>query len=187
MADEPAAEAVESTQPAASGGGDSKKKLLLGGLVAGVMLLEGVGLYVGMKMFGSGPDEAAAGDGIVGEDKDAASAKPEVPIVKIKVPNRKTGKTYLYDIEVAATINVPEGKTPDAFKPEIETKLTSHENAIRDRLSYLIRTADPQQLDEPGLVMIRRQIKAELDKILGDEKLLDRILIPRWTPLRADM
>ncbi len=186
MAEEPT-EAVQAAAPDAAGGGDGKKKILVGGLVLGVMVLEGVGLYVGMKMFGSGPEQAAAGDGIVGKDKDASSAKPEVPIVKIKVPNRKTGKTYLYDIEVAATINVPEGKTPETYKPEVEGKLANHDNAIRDRLSYLIRTADPQQLEEPGLVMIRRQIKAELDKILGDEKILDQILIPRWTPLRADM
>ena len=92
-----------------------------------------------------------------------------------------------YDIEVAATIIVPEGKLSEEHREEFAEKLAAHENAVRDRLSCLIRSANPQHLNEPGLEVIRRQIMAELGKVLGGEKLFERILLPRWTVIRADM
>ncbi|MBN1345957.1 MAG: hypothetical protein JXQ73_24920 [Phycisphaerae bacterium] len=186
MADEPVQAASKEAADGGQGGG-GKRNMVLGGILAGVMLLEGVGLYVGMKMFGAGPEQATAEEGLVDKAQKKISERPEVPIAKLKVPNRKTGKNYLYDIEVAATIIVPEGKTTDEFKAEITEQLKARENSIEDRLSFLIRSANPQELDEPGLVTMRRQIKAELGKIFNDEKLFDEVLLPRWTPLRADM
>lgn len=177
MADEP-----ENT---AAGKSKSKKNIMLGGILAGVMILEGAGLYVAMNFMGSGPDQAGAAEGLV--DSAEQGNKPEVTIARLKVPNRTTGTTFIYDVEVAATLVVPEGKILEEYKDEFETKLAGHENAIKDRLSFLIRSSLPQHLDEPGLVMIRRQIKAELGKIMGDEKLFETILLPRWTPMRADM
>lgn len=168
-------------------GGGKSKNAMLGGILAGVMLLEGVGLYVGMKFLGAGPEQAAAGDGLVEDGKGINENVLEVPIAKLKVPNRKTGKMYLYDVEVAATVAIPEDKPAEQFKTEILDKIKSRDNAIRDRLGFLIRSSDPQQLDEPGLVTVRRQIKTELGKIFGDEKLFQEVLLPRWTPLRADM
>ncbi len=184
MAEEPGNAAP---QEASEGAGKSKKSMVLGGVIVGVMLLEGAGLYLGMKLFGAGPSDAPASEGLVNPDQSPDAAGVEVAVVKIRVPNRTTGKTYLYDIEVAATLNVPPGRPPEEFKKEVAKKLEERENAIRDRLSFLVRNAQLQHLDEPGLVMMRRQIKAELGKVLGDEKLFGQILLPRWTPLRADM
>jgi flagellar basal body-associated protein FliL len=165
----------------------SNKSGLMAGIIVGVMVLEGVGLYVAMKLLGSGPDQAPATEALAEGQKDQGCTKPEVTIAKMKVPNRVTGKSYIYDIEVAATLNAPPDQPVEVFKAEFEEKLKQNENAVRDRLNALIRGADPKYLDEPGLVMIRRQIKVELGKALGDEKVLDKVLLPRWTPIRADI
>ncbi len=186
MAEEPANAASDGAgQGAAAGKG--KRSMLIGGILAGVMLAEGVGLYAVMKVFGAGPQQAPAAEGMFALEEGKDSAKPEIPIVTIKVPNRTTGKTYLYDVEVAATLNVPNGKAPEEFRKTVMEQLDERENAVRDRIGFLIRSAEPQHLNEPGLVMMRRQIKAELGKVMGNETLFDEILLPRWTPLRADM
>jgi len=167
-----------------------KKKrspLVMGGVLAGVMLIEGVGLYVGMKMFGAGPQQAASHEGL-SENHQPQPAEPmEVPVAKMKVPNRLSGKSFLYDFEVAVKIRVPDGKNPEEFKKEITKKLEERENTIRDRLNCLVRGAEPQHLEEPGLVVMRRQIKAELDRVLGDDKVVESVLIPRWQSMRMDM
>lgn len=163
------------------------KGKMLGAILAAIMLIEGVGLYAAMKLLGAGPGSTAGGQGLVATTQQQNTEKPEVIIAKMKVPNRVTGKTYIYDVEVAATINVSGDKPTAEFKQEFEQKLQQHQNAISDRLSALIRAADPKYLDEPGLVTVRRQIKVELNKILKDEEVLDEILLPRWTPIRADM
>ncbi len=183
MAEEPVQGASDDAGPSS---GKNKKSVVVGGIIVGVMLIEGVGLYAMMKLLGSGPEQAAADEGLVSSGAEAGD-RPEIPVVKMKVPNRLSGKTYVYDIEVAATLIVPEGKEPEPYAKEIIKKIEKHENGIRDRLGYLVRSTKPDALDEPGLVRIRRQIKEELGKVLGDEKLFDQILLPRWMPLRADM
>jgi len=45
-------------------------------------------------------------------------------------------------------------------------------------VTTVIRSADPKFLQEPGLETIRRQIKFELDKVLGDDKIIVDLLIP---------
>ena len=187
MAEEPEAAASEETPSEGEGKGKSKKSLMLGGILLGVMLLEGGGLFLGMKFLGAGPQQAPGGEGLLEDGSASPSEKPEVPIAKIKVPNRQSGKTYLYDVEVAATLIVPEGKEVEAFTKEVTEKIQRHENGIRDRLSYLIRSAKPEHLDEPGLVMMRRLIRTELGRLLGEDKLFDTILLPRWTPMRTQM
>lgn len=187
MANEPgeAAPAEQSNANASAGG--RNRRVMIGGVLAGVMLLEGVGLYLAMKMFGAGPEEASADEGLVDQGGQPKCERLEIIIAKLKVPNGRAGRTYLYDVQVAATVTVPDGKLPEDYKGEVEEMIAARENAIQDRLSVLIRRSEPQALDEPGLVMIRRQIQAELGKVFGDEKLFSTILLPRWTPLRADM
>ena len=159
---------------------------MLGGVLAGVMLVEGAAVYLGLKVFGAGPAPAVSQEGLKNSVQQPAEPL-EIPVAKAKVPNRVSGRTYVYDIEIAAKFRVPEGKNPEEFKKEIVKKLEERDNTVRDRLNWLIRSAEPIHLEEAGLVVMRRQIKSELDKILGDDKLIDSILIPRWQSMRGDM
>ncbi len=66
--------------------------------------------------------------------------------------------------------------------------ITEHEALIQDRVRTIIAQSDPDKLgggSEPGLETLRRQVKYQLDEIVGDG-LIDDVLIPRCIPFRTD-
>jgi len=59
---------------------------------------------------------------------------------------------------------------------------------IKDRIRTIIAQSDPEKLgggSEPGLETLRRQVKYQLDEIVG-EKIVDEVLVPRCIPFRTD-
>jgi flagellar basal body-associated protein FliL len=91
----------------------------------------------------------------------------------------KSGRLFLYDIEVYA-------KTKREKAEALKKMLEGYKATIEDRLSRVVRAAEPQDLQEDGLETIRRQVKHELGQIVGDEKMIDEILIPKCTPFKVD-
>jgi len=158
------------------------RKLLPTLVVAGLMLLEGGGIFVAMKMFGSGAaDVAAAQDdaptGGPGDD----SASPDVAEVVIAVTdatNNVAGRLHVYHIEVSALVAA-------ADKGQLEKLVQERESTIRDRINVVMRGADPKHLNEPGLETVRRQIKFELDKIFPEDSLILELLIPKLMQSRT--
>ena len=93
----------------------------------------------------------------------------------------KTGKTYLYDIKVVANF------VREDLDGGVSETLANRENTIHDRLRTIIASADPKDLNEPGLEALRRQIKHTLEEILETEDVVKEILIPQCTPFRTDL
>ena len=91
----------------------------------------------------------------------------------------KSGRLFLYDIEVYA-------KTKKEKAETLKKMLESYKATIEDRLNRVVRAAEPQDLQEDGLETIRRQVKHELSQIVGDEKMIEEILIPKCTPFKVD-
>lgn len=178
-----------------------KKKLA--GIVVAVMVLEGVGVFGAMKMMGGNPQPTHA-------DTLEVSTRPatqyaEVTIAKIRAPNVKDGKLVLWQLEVAIRVAVEahaepaaDGKSGHGEKeegaekkeggeaqspcPELAGKIKMNEKTITDRLTRIVRSAEPQYLQEDGLETIRRQVKFELDHVLGEDTKIVEILIPECTP-----
>lgn len=186
----PAAEKKEAA-PAPSGGGLlSKTPVLLGG----AMVLEAVVLFAGFKFLGGGPKASQAVELAAASqaaEKGGEGAKPaaagdkkspvEIPVVDFRAPNKQTGRTFLYDVSIYV---VTKQENSDLVKDLI----TSHSELIQDRVRTIIAQSDPDKLgggSEPGLETLRRQIKYQLDQIVGDG-LIDEVLIPRCIPYRAD-
>ncbi|MFQ6048239.1 MAG: hypothetical protein ACE5K7_02620, partial [Phycisphaerae bacterium] len=71
--------------------------MLMGLIILAVMLVEGGGIFVAMKLFGSRP-APAIGAGLI-EPQAEQLPDQEVLIARLKAPNTKTGKLFLYDIE----------------------------------------------------------------------------------------
>jgi flagellar basal body-associated protein FliL len=169
------------------GGLLSKTPVLLGG----VMVLEAVVLFAGFKFFVSKGPQTAAGAEVQTESKDDSSSedgkpdpkKPtELPIVEFRAPNKQSGRTFLYDVSIYAVTK----KGQDSEK--IKKKIAEHDATIKDRIRTIIAQSDPEKLgggSEPGLETLRRQIKFQLDEIIGDGQ-VEEILIPRCIPFRAD-
>jgi len=66
--------------------------------------------------------------------------------------------------------------------------LKDNKALIEDRLSTLIRESDPEKLGggvEPGLETLHRQVKYQLDRIVG-EGMIEDVLVPRCIAFRTD-
>jgi flagellar basal body-associated protein FliL len=59
---------------------------------------------------------------------------------------------------------------------------------IQDRVRTIMAQSDPEKLgggSEPGLETLRRQVKYQLDEIIG-EGMIEEVLVPRCIPFRTD-
>ena len=171
---------------ARAGGMLTKTPVLLGG----VMLLEAAVLFAGFKFFGGGPTpvdgailasdpNAAANSG--SPDKPNPKKRIELAVLDFKAPNKLTGRTFLYDVSIYLV-------TRDEHKDKVKQTISEREATIKDRIRTIIAQSDPDKLgggSEPGLETLRRQVKYQLDEIVG-EGLIDEVLIPRCIPYRAD-
>jgi flagellar basal body-associated protein FliL len=180
-------------KPEASGASAmlSKTPVLLGV----VMVLEAVVLFAGFKFLGGGPKAASAvelahegesggehGEGAGKSGKGADKDKfVELNVVDFKAPNSQNGRRYLYDVSVYVSVKgEAEAKVKDMIK--------DREALIKDRIRTIIGQMDPEKLgggSEPGLETLRRQVKAQLENIIGDG-MIDEVLVPRCIPFRAD-
>jgi flagellar basal body-associated protein FliL len=82
------------------------------------------------------------------------------------------------------------GAKPAAAATELSTEDTikDKEPLIQDRIRTIIAESDPEKLSggsEPGLETLRRQVKYQLDGIIGDG-MIDEVLVPRCIPFRTD-
>jgi flagellar basal body-associated protein FliL len=176
--------------------GDGKKKGggMLGKtpvILGGVMLIEAVVLIGGFKFIGGTPRSAAAVE-IAAEatTKDADGktvttdnkAPVELPLIDFRAPNRQNGRTFIYDVAMFVT-------TSEATQDKVKDLISSRDALIKDRIRTIIAEMDPDKLgggSEPGLETLRRQVKYQLDQILGDDKLIDEVLVPRCIAFRTD-
>jgi flagellar basal body-associated protein FliL len=187
-----AAPAAAATPAAAKGGSFlTKTPVLLGG----AMLIEAVVLIAGFKIIApgaknanaadlttlakpGGADDKTAGAGAAATDTDADA---ELLLVDSRFPNKQNGRTFLYDVQIYLSV-----KKADADK--VKAIITSHDALIQDRVRTIIAQSDPDKLgggSEPGLETLRRQVKYQLDEIVGDGS-IDDVLVPRCIPFRTD-
>jgi flagellar basal body-associated protein FliL len=177
---------------AAGGGGGLFTKLPV--LLGGAMIIEAVVLFAGFKFLGGGGPKNANGADLTtqasqtapaGAPGAAGTADPnalvEIDVLDFKAPNKLSGRTFLYDVSIYVTAK-PEDQ------PKLLDLIKSHDALIQDRVRTIIAESDPDKLgggSEPGLETLRRQVKYQLDEILG-EGMIDEVLIPRCIPYRTD-
>ena len=187
--------------PAAAGDKPAGKPGLMGRtpvLLGAVMVLEAAVLFAGFKMLGGGPSSAAGaelttsdgdeghdghGDGHGGKSGKAGDKKKpvELLVVDFKAPNKTSGRTFLCDVAIYVV-------TKSEHEAKVKDTLKEREALIKDRIRTIIAQSDPEKLtggSEPGLETLRRQVKYQLDIIVG-EGLIDEVLVPRCIPIRTD-
>lgn len=162
----------------------SKTPVMLGG----VMVIEAVVLFAGFKVLGGSPKpveaaelHGAAADGEHGEAKADPNERVEMPLVEFRAPNKLTGRTLLFDVSIFISVKKTD---EEAVKASVEQRKA----LIMDRVRTIIAQSDPERLgggSEPGLETLRRQVKYQLDQILG-EGVVQEVIVPRCIPFRAD-
>lgn len=178
---------AEEKAPAAPKAGLFKSTPVLLGMV---MILEAGILLAAFKMFGGGPKsahgaelvEAKGGEGqSMGEKpsgKGGVKDRVEVPVLTFKAPNRMSGRTLIYEVQITVLTR------PDA-KESLEAAIKKREATIQDGIRTIVAQSDPEKLGggtEPGLETFRRQVRYQLEEIVG-EGMIEEVLIPRCTPL----
>jgi flagellar basal body-associated protein FliL len=159
-------------------------------LLGVVMLVEALVLFAGFKLFNGPPASAHAadvGEGEGGTTTHGAAIKSEkkkvieLNVLDFKAPNKQTGRLFLYDVSVYVTVKTE-------FKERVEAAFKEREATIKDRVRTIISQSDPEKLGggtEPGLETLRRQVKHQLDDIIG-EGMIEEVLVPRCIPYRQD-
>jgi flagellar basal body-associated protein FliL len=181
----PAALPAKGAKESKGGGLLAKTPVLLGG----VMVIEAIVLFAGFKFLGSKP-QAASGADLIAEDKGDGKHEGkgstdkktvEVQVSDFKALNRTNGRTFLYDVSIYVVTGAKnEERVKDKFK--------DNKALIEDRIRTIIAESDPEKLgggSEPGLETLRRQVKYQLDGIVG-EGMIDEVLVPRCIPFRTD-
>ena len=205
MADDTAAKKNDASKDDA----DAKKKGGVMGmlsklpvLLGGVMTVEAVVLFIALKGFG-GPASAEAhgpehgevayqlddhGEPVLDDHGNPIPLEPhpegpelvEVQVDSFRAQNQLDGRTYLYDVDISVQV-------PGEVADDVKAKLEASTGLVRDRMTRIIRSIDPQKLNgtvEPGLETLRRQVRYQLDLIVG-EGLIEEVLVPRCIPYRT--
>jgi flagellar basal body-associated protein FliL len=193
---------------AKSGGLMAKTPVVLGivMVVEAVLLLAGVKMLGGGPKTVAGADTATTSEAHDGGDAHgAADPKPdahggdahasgghdagkpagkvdkkkhvEVAVVDFRAPNKQSGRTFLYDVTIFISVRADAEEKTKAI-------LTERSALIKDRIRTIIAQSDPEKLgggSEPGLETLRRQVKYQLDELVGDG-VIDEVLVPRCIP-----
>lgn len=151
-------------------------------IVLGVAIGEAVVFGVLFKVAGGGP-AAAHGEGqhaVQGPVATQPVGVAEVLLVKsFRVPNDKSGRLYIYDLDISVVV-------PLDAKERMETLVKERGGEIGDRIARIVRGASDRMLREDDLRALRQQLLEGLREISRDEILVQRVLIPRFVPMRSD-
>jgi flagellar basal body-associated protein FliL len=185
----------ESAAPEAAGGAVKKSGGLLSKtpvLLGGVMVIEAILLFAGFKILGGSSPKPASGAEMAEHESHDGHDGGHAPVDKKKIveihvvddfraPNKVNGHTYFYEVSIVVLTKT---EASEKVKPAIEERGA----LIKDRIRTIIAQSDPEKLgggSEPGLETFRRQVKYQLDEIIGDG-LIDEVLVPKCIPYRTD-
>jgi hypothetical protein len=135
---------------------------------------------------GHGEDAHASGDGH-GEgsgDGHAAAASHkgkrsvELKVVDFRAPNKQSGRMFLYDVAICISVR-------GAMEDKAKSVLADNDARVKDRIRTIIAQSPPEKLAEPGLETLRRQVKYQLDQIVGDN-VIDDVFVPKCIPFPVD-
>jgi flagellar basal body-associated protein FliL len=134
---------------------------------------------------GAGESEGHGEGG--GEGEHAVLENPnervEVPLIAGRYPNSKRGRTYIYDTEVYLVTLAKDQSMLESMIKKMTAQISSD-------IRTIISRSEPNQLLEPSLGGVKRQIKAAMDERLGyDAEGHSRVLevvVTRFTQFRAE-
>ncbi len=163
----------------------AKKKLPLKTLIIlGVVLLLEVGTIVVVYKLAGGPAVAQA-------DDEAArrllvmEQEVEELVVSDKFPNKRSGRTYVYDTEVFIVVK-------RKFQEKVQELKERKAAQIAADIREIISSSEPSHLNEPTLATLRNRIKAALDERFGrdeqeDRPIIESVIISKLIPFAADL
>jgi len=157
-----------------------KMKLMI--IVGCILLAEAVVIVGGMKMIaGPSPVQAGAMPEIEMTEEDRIC---ETMVLSGKLPNRRTGVTYLYDTEIFL-------QAKNKYSEQVNLELSQFQNEIKADITAIWRTSEPRHFEEPHLETLTRKVTALLNDRFGNdpetnEPIVERVVIIMQTGFRVD-
>lgn len=185
MSSKPEAEKKAEAAPAegAAAGGEKKKGSKLPIIIAAIMVVEGAGVYFLVSMLGHKPADAEAHQVEGSGDAALANSQVEIPLIEDKFQNLSTNNVWLWDASIVL-------KVKKKHEPEISKLLEERNAEIKEGVAMIFRKATHNQLREPGLETLNRQLSAFVGKIVGNDHegnpIIERVLIPKCRGFQAD-
>lgn len=151
-------------------------------MIAGMLFLE-AGVIIGaMLMLGAPKVVSGAVDmppAMIEEQK-----LVEVLVLDDKLPNNRSGITYLYLTEIYVQVR-------KKHEPVVAEELKRFQNEIRAEISAIWKTAEPRHFQEPMLENLTRKVQVLLDARFGvdhqtSEPIVVKCVIVAGTGFRVD-
>ncbi len=172
MAENDAVEQLDEAPPPKSSKG--RGRLMIIGAVLGIMVLEGLVIFVLVKSYVAPTPQDAQAMGPGGLDAAAGQkAVPpvEVEVVQFRAQNEKSQRVMVYDLTIFAVVGADK-------KEKFQELLEQRRGTIRDRFTRIVRASDPARFLEPDLATLREHFRNELGEIADDRELVQEVLIP---------
>lgn len=162
---------------AESVGPKQKKSYTMIGLFGGLMVVEGLAIFLCMKFLGSEPDPTLGMMDSLQTTTAPFEESKELEVARVRVQNANGARTILYSVAISIRVHHE--------NESMITDFLKHRRAtINDSISRIIRSAQEKHLSEPGLETLKRQVHFELNSLLGGEgSMIEQVLIPEFTPL----
>ena len=153
--------------------------------VLGLLVFETALIVGAMMIIGGEPKVAGADDSTLPEVETAEDEKiVEILVLDGKLPNAKTGITYLYDTEIYVQVR-------RKYADRVNSELEQFYNEIKADISAIWRTSEPQHFKEPKLENLTRKVYALLNERFGTdpddgEPILVKCVLVMGTGFRVD-
>lgn len=164
--------------PAPSG----KKKTMI--MIVVMLLVEAGALVGAMKFLGGGPKEVSAVQLAQPEEHDAGDKIVETLVLDAKLPNNKSGVSYIYATEIYAQVR-------ERDLEKVDEEIAQFQNEIKADISAIWRSAEPQYFQEPKLENLTRKVQTLLNERFGvdkehNEPIVHKVVIVMSTGFRID-
>ena len=98
--------------------------------------------------------------GLEQEVSDESLKELDLEKYSLTIPNMKTGTSYRVDFHLWGVVAAEHEK-------DFEHLYEEHKHRLRDQIGTIIRRAEPGELAEPGLGLIKRAISTKVNQTLG--------------------
>ena len=140
-------------------------------IVGGILVVEAV-VIIGAMAFLGGPPEVEAAEVAAVLTTPQEERIVEILVLDAKLPNNKSGVTYLYDCEIYVQVK-------KRYADKVGAEFEQFRNEIKSEITAIWRTAQGRHFQEPRLESLTRRVQTMLSDRFGVDHQRDEPIISK--------
>ena len=148
-----------------------KSPLRLVIIIGGIVVTEAV-VIIGAMMFLSGPPKVDAAEITAVLTTPEEERIVEILVLDAKLPNNKSGVTYLYATEIYVQVK-------KRYSDKVSRDFEQFRNEIKSEITAIWRTAEVRHFQEPRLESLTRRIQTMISDRFGVDRQRDEPIIAK--------